>query len=159
MAAFESVWQLRTEFTPQKLFAPIWHKWVWGGQKSAFFSTEISAWCAFGCKYFSMGWMSQKGPEGSKVCAKTSLNPIRHSNPEILHFESKKICISSVKQRGSFFKFAKLRCANLNFWKFKPKQLNDKRWKVRINHISDFFWKFKTKQLNYQRWKVGISIC
>ena len=61
-----------------------------GRPKICIFSTEISAWCAFGCKYFSMGWMSQKGPEGSKVCAKTSLNPIRHSNPEILHFESEK---------------------------------------------------------------------
>ena len=106
MAAFEGVWQPRTEFTIQKLFGPKWPKWVLGDPKRAFFSSEISAGCAFGCKYFSVGWVIQKGPEGSKVCAKTSLNLIRHSNPEILHFEWKKNVHSPppVKKRGQSFK-------------------------------------------------------
>ena len=71
-------------------FADNRHKWVTKDPKSAFFWSKFLRGCAFGCTYFSVGCAPQKGPEGSIVCAKTSLNPLRHSDPEILHFEWKK---------------------------------------------------------------------
>ena len=52
-----------------------------------FFSSGCASWVhiLFG------GVRAPKGPEGSIMCAKTSLNFLRHSNPKILHFEVRKI--------------------------------------------------------------------
>ena len=62
-------------------------------QKRSDFGRNFSSVCLHVCKFFSAGCAPQKGPEGSIVCAKTSLNLLRHSNPEILNFESEKFCV------------------------------------------------------------------
>ena len=50
----------------------------------------FSSACASWVHILFGGARTPKGPDGSIVCAKTSLNFLRHSNPEILHFEAKK---------------------------------------------------------------------
>ena len=67
---------------------------------NALFCPKISSGGVFVCTYFPVGCAHQKGPEGSIVWAKTSLNPMRHSNPEILHFESEKNLHSSPVKNG-----------------------------------------------------------
>ena len=62
LTASDRIWDSKIFWTKKAEVGPA------GPKICTFFSSEISAGCAFGCKYFSVGWVIQKGPKGSKVC-------------------------------------------------------------------------------------------